>query len=59
MSATENPHFNKCWRGMTCNVVDMEKLMGYVNTFASGLNQVVHVKQLDRTWLCTGISPVW
>jgi len=27
-----------------------------VNTLAPGLIQAVHKKQLDRTWLCVGIS---
>jgi len=28
------------------------------NTLISGLIQAVHKKQLDRTWLCAGISPL-
>jgi len=31
-----------------------------LNTFAPGLIQAVRKKtQLDRTWLCVGIFPVW
>jgi len=30
-----------------------------VNTFAARLIQTARAKELDRTWLCVGISLVW
>jgi len=30
----------------------------FFNTLTSGLIQAVHKKQLIRTWLCAGISPL-